>query len=402
MAGAAPGMLGDWLFFTTPNNYLISLSAKDGKERWRTSFAEKGNWFSSTAPAVIGNHVLVGPGNDDPIRGYLDSFDPETGKQQWRWYATPDPGQPGSETWANPEDMLHAGGNPWQAGTYDPELNLYYFGTGDARPRTRPPHPNAEGEDSLYTASIIALNPDTGKMVWHFQASPHDVHDWDNIQTPILFDGEFKGQKHKFLAQASRNGYFFLLDRETGKNYLTTKFLEQTNWAKEVNSFGHPIPDYTKDNTAPGVLVSPYSMGATNWWAPAYDPKHGYFLVNASRTTTYTSQSGGTRLRHANEYVLEAIDYKTGKIAWTHELGDQAAGPSGPVISGLLTTANGLVFTGDSSGNFMALDSATGKTLWHANVGKVVSNGPVTYELDGRQYVVVAATDQLFAFALAE
>jgi acido-empty-quinoprotein group A len=390
------------VYLTTPNNYLISLNAKDGKERWRVHYAEEGNWFSSTAPIVIKNHVLVGPGNDDPIRGYLDSYDADTGKHEWRWYATPDPGGPGSETWDNPADMPHGGGNPWQSGTYDPELNLYYFGTGDGRPNGRKPHPNAEGEDSLYTASIIALNPDTGKMVWHFQCSPHDVHDYDNTQIPVLFDGEIKGVKRKLLAQASRNGYFFVLDRETGKNYLTTKFLENTNWATGVNAYGHPIPNYDKEANPQGTLVSPYAMGATNWWAPAFDTKRGLFFVNASRTFAYANRSGGGRLRHPNEYVLQAIDYQTGKIVWSHELGDQAPGSSGPAIAGLLVTAGDLLFTGDASGNLLALDPATGKTLWHVNVGDVVTNGPMTYELQGKQYVTIAAGSQLFAFTLPE
>jgi alcohol dehydrogenase (cytochrome c) len=216
VANRGLGMYGNWLFFMATDNYLVSLNAKDGTERWRMQIADVyKDFFSSIAPLIIHNHVIVAPGNNDDIRAYLESRDPETGALQWRWFVDPKPGEPGSETWVDAETMAKGGGFPWLNGTYDPELNLYYFGTGNGVPMQRPPHPTPTG-DSLYTASIVALNPDTGKMAWAFQVTPHDTHDYDAAQTPILFDAEFKGEKRKLLAQVSRNGYFFLLDRVTG------------------------------------------------------------------------------------------------------------------------------------------------------------------------------------------
>lgn len=389
------GMYGDWLYYMTPDNYLVCLNAKDGSKRWEVQIADvRANWFSSIAPMVIGNHIIVAPGNDDDIRSFMESRDPETGKLQWRWWVDPGPGEPGSETWSDTATMLKGGGNPWLPGAYDPELNLYFFGTGNGVPTDRPPHPTPTG-DSLYTACIVALNPETGKMAWYFQATPHDTHDWDSAQTPIIFDAEFKGQTRKLLAQASRNGYFFLLDRATGKNLVTAKFMPETNWAKGIDASGHPIPDYSKDANPKGTLVSPDALGATNWWAPSYDPKRGLFLVNAARSWAFLSHSGFVRLNHPTEYLTEAIDYRTGKVVWTHELG------SGAGISGLLSTDGDLLFGGDTTGEFLAMDPGTGKTLWHTRLDNfVTNNGPITYLLDGQQYVLLAAYDSLYAFSL--
>lgn len=398
VANRGVGIYGKWLYFMTPDDYLVSLNTKDGSERWRVQIADvKQDFFSATAPLIIGNHVIVGPGNNDDIRAFLESRDPETGALQWRWWVDPDPGAPGSETWTDNATMLKGGGFPWLNGTYDPQLNLYYLGTGNGVPMDRPPHPTPEG-DSLYTASIVALNPDTGKLVWAYQVTPHDTHDYDAAQTPILFDGEFHGKKRKLLAQISRNGYFFLLDRTTGEHLLTTKYMPETNWATGIDQQGRPIPDYKKDANPAGALVSPYPIGATNWWAPSYDPKTGLVYANASRTWAYFTTAGYGRFRFPPQYVTVAIDYKTGKVQWTHELGNQSA----VLISGLLTTEGGLIFSGDSVGNFLAMDPATGKTLWHVGLGQFITNAPITYELDGRQYILVAANDSFYAFALPE
>jgi len=392
------GMYGDWLFFESPDNYLISLNAKNGKERWRVKIADvKLEYFSTMAPLVIRNHIIVGVGGDSLDNpGYLESHDPETGALQWRWNAEPQPGQPGSETWPNPESMAHGGGMTWMTGTYDPELNLLYWGTGN-------PNPVHAGQgrkgDNLWTCSIVALNPDTGKLAWYFQPTPHDTHDWDATQTPVLIDGEFAGVKRKLLAQANRNGYFFLLDRTNGTHLLTVPFVE-TNWSKGINAKGVPVADVTKEPTRDGTLVSPSSGGATNWFPPSFNPDTGFFYLNASQNYSvfYLTAEGKAEGFAGRDNGLPgdrgftlAIDYKTGKICWRDEGGSNA---------GLLSTGGNLLFTGDSAGHLIALDASNGHARWHANTNQYVGNGPITYQLDEKQYVVFGSGDSLYAFAL--
>ena len=392
------GMYGDWLYFESPDNYLISLNAKNGKERWRVQIADvKLEYFSTMAPLVIRNHIIVGVGGDSLDNpGYLESRDPETGALQWRWNSEPQPGEPGSETWPDKDAMAHGGGMTWMPGTYDPELNLLYWGTGN-------PNPVHAGQgrrgDNLWTSSIVALNPDTGKLVWYFQPTPHDTHDWDATQTPVLIDGELSGVKRKLLAQANRNGYFFVLDRVDGKHVLTAPFVE-TNWTKGIDARGVPLADPSKEPTRDGTLVSPSSGGATNWFAPSFNPETGLFYANASQNYSvfYLTAKGKAEgfagrddgLPGGKGFTI-AIEYKTGKICWRHD-GDSNAG--------LLSTAGKLLFTGDSAGHLMALDSRTGRALWHVNTGEYVGNGPITYELGGHQFVVFASGDTLYAFTL--
>ena len=395
------GMYKNWLYFTTPDAHMICLDAKDGTVRWNVELADpKLGYFSTMAPLVIRDHVIAGVSGDvTDVRGYLESLDPETGAIQWRWYTEPDPGQPGSETWPKDSDaLLHGGGMTWMTGTYDPELNLLYWGTGN-------PNPVLVGEgregDNLYTCSIVALNPDTGKLAWYFQPSPHDVHDWDAVETPVLFDAEFKGKQRKLLAQASRNSFFFVLDRTNGQHLVTAPFIDQT-WASGVDSRGRPIAKPEAAPSPDGALVEPSSDGGTNWMAPSYDPQTGLFYVNARRifsifyrTGTGKAEGWGGRDRNlwANS-TLRALDYRTGKVVWNHELGP------GSTIAGILTTAGHLLFTADNSGNLLALDPATGKTLWHLNVGAQLVASPMTYQLDGRQYLIVPVRDNVYAFAL--
>ena len=267
------GVYGNWLYFETPDCNLVSLNLKDGKERWHKPICDLDQYyFGSMAPLVVKNHVITGVSGDDLDRpGYLESRDPETGDLQWRWYAVPQKmGDPGSETWPNEEAMQHGGGMTWLTPTYDPELNLIYVPTGNPQPviagKARP-------GANLFTASVVALNPDTGKMQWYFQSSPHDTHDWDATQTPVLFDGEINGQKRKLLAQASRNGYFFVLDRATGKNISSNQYVK-VNWSKGVDAKGPPIPDPAKEPQLDGALVSPNQGGATNWPPPTYNPRY--------------------------------------------------------------------------------------------------------------------------------
>jgi len=398
------GMYGDWLYFESPDCNLISINAKDGTERWRKTIADvKEEYFCTMAPLVVGNRIIVGVGGDSLDNpGFLEARDPETGTVQWRWDTEPLPGQPGSETWPNEEAMRHGGGMTWMTGTYDPQLHLLYWATGNPNPVHAG---GARKGDNLWTCSIVALNPDTGKLVWAFQPSPHDTHDWDAVQTPVLFDGELNGQQRQMLAQASRNGYFFVLDRKTGKNLVTAPFMAN-NWSEGIDSRGRPIPDPQKEPKRDGTLVSPSSNGATNWFAPTYDPAKGLFYVNASQNYSvfyYTAEGKPEGYAGRDDFLtfsslLLAIDYRTGKVQWKHDISSAGAMSFG----GLLSTAGNLLFAGDTSGHLMALNSGNGKTLWHARVGQNTSNGPITYALDGRQYVLFGAGDSLYSFAVPE
>jgi alcohol dehydrogenase (cytochrome c) len=393
-------VLNSTLYVETPDCNLIALNIADGKERWHTSICDLEQfYYGSVAPTIVKNHVIIGVSGDDlDIPGYVEAHDPETGALQWRWYTHPEPGDPEAKTWPSVEAMLHGGGMTWGPSAYDPELNLYYFGTGN-------PQPVIAGRgrqgDNLYTESIIALNPDSGKLVWYFQASPHDTHDWDAIEAPVLFDGEINGQRRKLLAQASRNGWFFVLDRATGKNIVSTEFVK-TNWAKGVDAKGQPIPDPKKEPQFDGALVSPNQGGAVNWPPPSFSPDTGLFYVNATRAFSvyylYDTEDkpegwGGNDRGGWSEGMLEALDYKTGKVKWSHKWEG-----SGGIRSGLLTTAGNLLFAGDNSANLIAFNPKDGSILWHAGLHASMSNTPITYELDGVQYLVVAAGDSLYAF----
>jgi alcohol dehydrogenase (cytochrome c) len=401
------GMYGDWLYFMTPDGWFVSLHAKTGKERWRKKVAdEKMQYFTTMSTLVVGNHVIVGVGGDAmDVPGFLEARDPETGDVQWRWNSAPRPGEPGAETWPNAAAMGHGGGMTWLPGTYDKELNLLYWGTGN-------PNPVYAGQgrkgSNLWTCSIVALHLDTGKMAWYFQASPHDTHDWDNVETPVLFDAEVDGKPRKLLAQAARNGYFFVLDRVTGKNLVAKPYVP-LNWSKGVDERGQPIPDPAKNPTVDGSLLTIPGGGGTNWLPPSFSPDTGLFYVNATRgfSLVYLTDTderpegyGGSARGLWSEHVLEALDYKTGNVVWSHPY---AAG-SGPGLGGpgILTTAGNLLFTGDYAGNLIAYAPKDGTILWHFPMIHSLSNGPETYLLGDKQYLIVGAGDTLFAFALLD
>jgi alcohol dehydrogenase (cytochrome c) len=404
------GMYGNWLYFLTPDNYFVSIDASTGKERWHKEIANvKREYFSTSAPIVVRNHVIIGVGGDSlDVPGYLESRDPETGELQWRWYTTPRPGEPGAETWPDEYAMAHGGGMPWLPGTYDPETNLYYFGTGNAQPVlvgvSRP-------GDNLWTASIVAVNVDTGRLAWYYQATPHETHDWDAAQTPVLIDGVIDGKPRKLVAQANRNGHYFLLDRTNGQHLVTRPFIDSINWVKEINAKGQPIGDPAKESSVPGTLVSPGTGGATNWPPPSFSPDTGLFYVGTTREfaifyltdTDPRPQGWGAADRTVGNLgnELKALDYRTGKVVWSRPLALTATGSSGGPM-GLLSTAGKLLFGNDGGGNFVAYEAATGKPLWHAGLGNNTSNGPQTFLLDGRQFVTVGAGDQLFAFTLPQ
>ncbi|MDE3165388.1 MAG: acido-empty-quinoprotein group A [Acidobacteriota bacterium] len=383
-------MYRDWLFFLAPDDHLVSLNASDGAVRWNVPVADsaKGYW-TTMAPLVVHNHILIGVSGDfDNLTGFLKSIDPETGKTQWKWDSTPPAGTPDATT----------GGMPWMTGTYDPDLNLTFWGTGNPTPvltaKTRP-------GDDLYTCSIVALNPDTGKLVWAFQPSPHDTHDWDAVEIPVLADGDFAGHPRKMLLQASRNGYFFVLDRTNGHSLLTTTF-GPVNWSKGLDAKGQPVPNPDKEPAPDGRLIAPDEGGLTNYRSPSFDPGTGLFIVSAHPAygIYFAKPADGAFGWAGADYtvwgkgVLEAIDYRTGKIRWTHELGRNGAG------AGVLTTASGLTFTGDAYGNVLALRTADGKTLWHAGTGAAMQSSPIAYELDGRQYILTSSGGLLFAWKL--
>ena len=398
------GLWRNYLYFETPDNYLVSLDAKTGEERWHVEIADfNQQYFSTPAPIIIGNHVIAGTGNDLDGPGFLQSFDPETGKLQWKLYTVPmNPGDPGLETWPSLDAARHGGGHTWMPGSYDPETKLYIFGTGNPTPAyTGVGRPG----DNLFTCSLIAVNVDTGKMAWYYATSPHDTHDWDSVQTPILIDATVNGRPRKLVSMAARNGYFFTLDRVTGEHIATTKYGTATNWAKGVDAKGRPIPEPAKEATIPGALVSPVEGGTTNWQPPAYSPDTGLFytqeenafnMLYLSDPDPRGSMGLGGKIRTevgSTQKFLTALDPATGKVVWRR----QYANPGGGI--GLLSTAGGLLFGADGSGNFVAHDAKTGKPLWHTRIGNI-SNAPQTYMVDGKQYVMVATADQLWAFYL--
>jgi alcohol dehydrogenase (cytochrome c) len=396
------GMWRNYLFMETHDNYLVKVDARTGKEIWHVEISPfEQQYFSSMAPIIIGDHVIVGTGNDLDAPGYLQSYDPETGKRQWIFYTVPmNPGDPGLETWPSLEAARHGGGQPWVPGVYDPDTRLYIFGTGNPTPAyTVAGRGTGPG---LFTCSLIAVNVDTGKMAWYYQTSPRDMHDWDSAQTPVLIDGTINGKPRKLVSTAARNGYFFTVDRLTGEYVASGKFGTATNWASGLDAQGRPVLNPEKVATIPGAIVS---GSTTNWPPPAYSPDTGLFYVpeNNGLSITYLidadprgsmglggrQNGGGVSL---GSYIT-AIDPKTAKIAWRHKLS------GGGGATGMLTTAGRLLFAGDGSGNLVAFDPANGKPLWHSRIGNV-TNAPQTYTLDGKQYVLAAAGDALFAFAL--
>jgi alcohol dehydrogenase (cytochrome c) len=401
IANRGMGMWNTYLFFETPDDFLVSVDAKTGKERWHVEISDfKQQYFSTMSPIVIDNHVLVGTGDDIDAPGFLQSYDPETGKRQWIFYTVPmNPGDPGADTWASIEAARHGGAQAWLPGAFDPETRLYIFGTGNPTPA----YTVGRGDgDNLFTCSLIAVNVDTGKMAWYYQTSPHDMHDWDSAQTPVLIDTVIAGRPRKLVSTAARNGWFFTIDRVTGENVTTSKYGTAANWAKGLNKVNAPKLDPEKVANVPGALVT---GSTTNWWPPAYSPEANLFYVpeNNSYAISYLmepdprgSMGLGGRTTGAVGAVgnfITAIEPFSGKVAWRHEL------LGGGGATGMLTTAGRLLFAGDGAGNIVALDVVTGKPLWHSHIG-TVSNAPQTYTIDGKQMLLTVAGDLVFAFKL--
>ncbi|HEX4231596.1 MAG TPA: acido-empty-quinoprotein group A [Bryobacteraceae bacterium] len=399
--------VGIWettVFFLTPDNWLIALNTTTGRELWRKNYADaRKQYFSTSAPLIVKNHVLVGVGGDAmDMPGFLDSFDPETGQLQWTWWSTPRPGDPALKTWPNAAASEHGGGMTWMPGTYDPQLNLLYWPTGNTNPVfAGQGRPGA----NLWTESIVALNADTGKLKWYFQVSPHDTHDFDNTTAPILIDRMIDGKPRKLVSQAARNGFFVTLDRETGK-YLVVKPFVPLDYYSGLSPEGEPIPIPDKDPTVGGSINI---RNATNWEAPAYNPRTGLFYVNSvegksiyylTDNSVHPSGYGGTGAGIGlSQRVLQAIDPLTGNPVWTHEYPNVNNAP-GTVGASMLTTASNLLITGDDQKNVVIFSADKGQVLWHQELPANESDGMITYMLDGKQWILIGAGDSLYAYRL--
>jgi alcohol dehydrogenase (cytochrome c) len=414
---------GDTLFMGTLDAHLVALDAKTGRAIWNIAVGDPKVGYSVTmAPLVVKDKVMIGVGGGEyGIRGFVAAYDVHTGKEAWKFYTIPAPGEPGSETWKG-GDWQHGGASVWVTGSYDPELNLTYWGVGNPGPDW-----NSEQRpgDNLYSDSVIALDPDTGKLKWHFQFTPNDNYDYDSVQVPVLVDMPWKGKPAKLMLWANRNGFFYVLDRVTGKFQFGLPFAK-VNWASGLDANGRPI----QTPPAPGEPTWPGNQGATNWYTPSWSPRtqlfyfsawEGYASIyrhehqdyEAGRTftggghrvvtpTPDTPTIGIGRRTPINNWTdavghgsVIAMDPTTGQRRWTFEQFDVTD-------SGMLTTATDLLFTGGREGYFYALDARTGKELWRANLGGQIVNGPITYEVDGRQYVAIISGNDLVAFALRQ
>lgn len=387
------GLYGTTLFMIA-NGGLTAIDAASGEELWRR---DTGGTQVPYAPMVIGEQVIFGSGSGQgATRAWLESRDVETGERKWIWYSTPFPGDDAAEGWPSVAAMEEGGGSPWQPLTYDPQSNLLYFGTGNADPMK---DGRSRLGDNLYTSTIVALDADTGELAWHFQATPHDDHDYDATQVTVLLEAEVEGEERRLLGLAGRNGFFILLDRLTGENILTRKIFDEVNWSNFNRPNGSPQPYIGKSPQPGGALVFPSSEGATNWPAPSFSPDTGLFYFNAVRSRSLFYLDGEEYFIGSFRNSLRAIDPVSGETIWHHDYqepyGIHARYP------GVMTTAGGLLFTGDVSGNLVAFDASSGEILWHDELPvNAVNNAPITFMMDGKQYVVVGTGQQLVAYAL--
>jgi alcohol dehydrogenase (cytochrome c) len=401
-------ILGDTVYVATIDSYLVALDAKTGAVRWRTHVAENKEGYAITsAPLAINGKIITGTGGGEAgLRGLLDAYDAKTGKRLWRIWTVPAAGEPGVETWAG-DSWKWGGATTWNGGSYDPESNTIYWGTGQPTPDW-----NGDGRlgDNLYSCSLLAIDADTGKMKWYFQFTPHETHDWDSAEPPILFDASINGKSRKLVALANRNAFYYVLDRVTGKFLVGVPFAKQT-WAKGLDAKGRPILADNIEPSAQGTLVYPAITGAVNWSSPSYSPLTGLFYVNTREMGAYyfkgkptiepanpadTGGGGGQRtLSGDNAYnAIRALEATTGKRKWQFKMS------GGDTWTGVLSTAGGLVFSADGAGNLFALDAETGKPLWNFNLGVAFRANPVTYAVDGKQYIAVSAGNSLFVFSL--
>jgi len=403
------GVAGDRVFMVTDHAHVIALNRATGAVLWETEMADwHQNYNATGAPLPVGNLVVVGTsGGDEGVRGFLAAFDQTTGKEVWRFWTVPRPGEPGSETWQG-KGIEHPGATTWLTGTYDPELDTVYWPAGN-------PTPDLYGDDrpgdNLYSDSILALDAKTGKLKWHFQLTPHDVWDYDAEQTPALVDATWQGRPRKLLVQAARNGFFYVLDRTDGKFLMGTQYVKNVTWATGLTPEGRPIRVPGMEPSLEGKRVCPSIEGASNWYSTSFNPATGFYYVQTNdlcgvftktpmEWTAGKGYMGGSFTRAPAEpaqRVLRAIDIQTGKIAW--ELPQV-----GPVTSwgGVLSTAGGVVIFGDDNGSLSAADAANGKPLWSFQTNQNWKASPMTYMFDNKQYIAVASGSAIIAFGLPD
>jgi alcohol dehydrogenase (cytochrome c) len=394
------------VYMETDNAHLLCLDARSGNLLWDVAYTDGNkNYGATSAPLLVKDKVIVGTsGGDDGVRGFVSAYDAESGKLAWRFWTIPGPGEPGSDSWPGAA-YLHGGGTTWMPGTFDPELNTLFWGTSN-------PAPDFNGDtrpgDDLYTDCVLALDPDTGKLKWHFQFTPHDLYDYDATETPVLIDADFRGQPRRLLVEANRNGFFYVLDRIDGKFISAVPFVEKLNWAKAIDAHGRPVVTGVVP-TEKGTRVCPGFSGATNWYAPSYNPStHLFYFLASENCSIY--------FRGAEKFVPGRTFYATGakrspgdngkKILLAYDLsGAQAAWKypqvgAGHSSAGTMTTAGGLVFFGDDAESFEAVDASTGAPLWHFHTGQSISASPMSFSVNGNQHVAIAAGSDVYCFRL--
>ncbi|HXX20243.1 MAG TPA: PQQ-dependent dehydrogenase, methanol/ethanol family [Candidatus Acidoferrum sp.] len=402
-------ILNDMVYIGTADAHLIALDAKTGAVRWNVHVADNVMGYAMTGPPLaLKDKIVVGiAGSEAAVRGFIDAYEPKTGKRLWRLWTTPRVGDPGAETWGNGAP-ISAGATTWNNSSYDPDLNLIYWGTGNPAPDF---NDDDRPGDNLYTCSLLAIDADTGTLRWYFQFSPHEDHDWDSDEPAVLFNATIDGKPRKLVGFANRNGFYYVLDRVTGKFITGVPFVKQT-WAKGLDpKTGRPIPAPNQEPTlGAGTLVYPSITGGVDWTSPSYSPQTGLFYVSAHETGAYFIKGtgkiepgppkgivggGGIRaLVGEQSYgAIRALEATTGKRVWEFKL-------LAPAWVPVLSTAGGLVFSGTDEGNFFALDAQTGKVLWDIQMGHAARSNPISYEVDGKQYIFVTAGNVYMAFSL--
>ncbi len=398
-------VLGETLYMSTLDAHLVGIDARTGNLVWDSVVADYQSGYSKTAaPLIVKDQVITGiAGGEFGIKGFIDSYDADDGALLWRADTIPGPDHPDNRTWAG-DSWRTGGAASWITGTYDPDLDLVYWGTGN-------PGPDWNGDvrmgDNLYSDSVLALNGDSGELDWYFQFTPHDVHDWDAIQIPILADLEFDGEMRKVMMWANRNAFYYTLDRETGEFLIGKPYARQT-WAEGLDENGRPIRVPGTSPTYEGVVVAPSIGGGTNWWSAAYSPRTELYYVNAydgeqkyfKRDEDYVegerfTGGGGENVlpQEAYQSAIRAIDPRTGDLRWEFLLQPRAT-------AGVLATAGDLVFSGGVDGYFYALDAVSGQELWHIQLGSRVHSAPMSFAVDGQQYITVAAGNVVYTFGL--